>query len=174
MSRAESPELSVNLLFPLFPPNDILRTVDRFCLYLAAPFLLLLSPLQSQEPAFYQKRAEVALQFEMGQIGKDCSNVKNTLEANSCLGPVAEKTRNNFRSFYESLRSLLQSSPESVERLDSSQALFEKYSTSACDGIGAFYRSGAIRISAVVSCHIQLIRSRMRDLDSIYNTTLHH
>ena len=79
-----------------------------------------------------------------------------------------------FRPFYDSLRNLLSADPAAAQQLDSSQAAWEQYSKSACGAVDTFYRSGTIRASAVTSCHIQLMRSRMRDLDALYNTTLHH
>lgn len=147
--------------------------MNRLGLYFVLLFVLTLSPVQGQDPASYQKKAAVALQYEVGQTGKDCSNAKNTLETNGCLMGVAEKTENNFHLFYESLRGLLNPSPEAATELDSSQALWKKYSKSACDAIDTFYRSGTIRISAVTGCRIQLTRSRMQDLDLLYNDTLH-
>ena len=142
--------------------------------FFALLFASSLGSLLGQNPASYQNRAATALQFETGQIGKDCRDAKNTLESNSCLSAVVEKTKSNFRVFYESLHSLLNPDPDAARQLETSQAQWEKYSTSACDAIDAFYRSGSIRASAVTACHIQLTRSRMHDLDVLYNTTLHH
>ncbi len=136
--------------------------------------MLLLSPVRGQDPVSHQKRAAAALRYELVQMGNDCNQAKNTVEINSCLSAVAKKTQDNFHAFYESLRSLLSLRPEAVRRIDSSQDLWEKYSNSACDAIDTFYRDGSIRVSAVIGCHIQLTRSRMQDLDALYNTTLHH
>ena len=141
-----------------------------------APVLLLfgvICPLSGQQPASYQKKAAAALQFEVDQIGKDCPDAKTTLEQNSCMAGVEQKATADFQAFYESLRSLLGPNSEAVKQLDSSQAQWEKYSKQACDAIDTFYRDGSIRISAVMGCQIQLRRSRMQDLDVLYNTTLH-
>jgi uncharacterized protein YecT (DUF1311 family) len=133
---------------------------------------LTLCPLRGQDAASDQKTAAAALQFEAAQIGNDCGNAKNT-EINSCLTTVAEKTQSNFRVFYGSLRSLLKPGSDAAQQLDSSQAQWEKYSSSACGAVDSFYRSGSIRIAAVTGCHIQLMRSRMQDLNALYITVLH-
>ncbi len=147
--------------------------MNRLHLFGSFLFLLTLCPLRGEDPASYQKTAATALQFESAQIGKDCGDAKNTIEINGCLSGVAEKTESNFRAFYESLRSLLNPGSEAAQQLDSSQAQWEKYSTSACDAVDNFYRSGTIRIAAVTGCRIQLTRSRMQDLNALYVTVLH-
>lgn len=147
--------------------------MSRLRLFGAFLFALMLCPLRGEDAASYQKTAATALQFEIAQIGKDCGNAKNTLEINSCLVSVAEKTQSNFRVFYGSLRSLLKPGLDAAQQLDASQAQWEKYSTSACDAVDNFYRSGSIRIAAVTGCRIQLTRSRMQDLNALYGTVLH-
>lgn len=117
--------------------------------------------------------ASTALQFEIAQIGRDCANARNTLEINSCFGTVAGKTQSNFRVFYDSLRSLLNPGSEAAQQLDTSQAQWEKYSNSACDAVYAFYRDGTIRTAKAIGCRILLTRSRMQNLDALYDTVLH-
>lgn len=136
-------------------------------------FGLTLCALRAEDAASYQKTAATALQFETAQIGKDCSDAKNTLEISSCLVTVAQKTQGNFRAFYTSLRNLLKPGSKAARQLDSSQAQWEKYSTSSCDAVDALYRSGTIRIAAVTGCRIQLTRSRMQDMNTLYHTVLH-
>lgn len=144
-------------------------------LYLCSAFLLALisRPLRGEDAASYQKMAASALHYEVAQIGKDCANAKNTLEINTCLDAVAEKTQSDFRVFYASLRNLLNPGSEAVQQLDTSQPQWEKYSTSACDAVYAFYREGTIRNAKAIGCRIRLIRSRMQDLDALYDTVLH-
>jgi uncharacterized protein YecT (DUF1311 family) len=137
--------------------------------------LIALAPhaLRAQDASSYQRRAAAALQFEIAQIGKDCGNPKNTLDINNCLMTVAEKTQSNYRTFYASLRTLLKAGSEAALQLEKSQAQWEMYSTSACDAVDTFYRSGTIRVAAVTGCNIQLTRSRMQDLNVLYETVLH-
>ena len=136
-------------------------------------FALAVYPLNGADVAVYQKTAAAALQFEIAQIGKDCGKAQTTLEINSCLLSVAEKTESNFRALYGSLRSLLNTEPETARQLDDSEAQWVKYSTSACDAVDSFYSSGSIRVAAVTGCRIQLTRSRMQDLNALYFSVLH-
>ena len=141
--------------------------------------LLLLSagvvqPLSAQDRVSDQKKAQTALQDEVKQIGKDCPNTETTIEINSCIAEVERKTKLHFEAFYESLRSLLVLGSEAANQLDSSQAQWEKYRKQACDAIDSFYSGGTIRLSAATSCEIQLMRSRMQDLDVLYSSVLHN
>jgi uncharacterized protein YecT (DUF1311 family) len=136
-------------------------------------FAVTLCPLRGEDAASYQKTAAGALQFETAQIGKDCGTAKNTVEINSCLTTVAEKTQSNLRVFYGSLRNLLNTGTDASQQLDSSQAQWDRYLSSACDAVDNFYRTGTIRIAAVTGCRIQLMRSRMQDLNALYFTVLH-
>jgi uncharacterized protein YecT (DUF1311 family) len=130
--------------------------------------------MQGQDPVLDQKKAASAVQFEMSQIGKDCPDAKTTLKGNSCLIAVEENTQKNFHQFYDALRHLLASDLDAARQLDDSQAQWDKYLASACNAVDAFYRSGTIRTWAVTACRIQITRSRMRDLDALYSTTLHN
>ena len=134
---------------------------------------LTLCQLRGEDPASYQKVAAKAFQFEISQIRRDCPNADTTFEENICLGSVDETTQRNFRTFYSSLRNLLNPASDAVQQLDSSQAKWEKYSTSACHAVYAVYRDGTIRNAKAVGCRIQLTRSRMQDLDALYDTVLH-
>lgn len=148
--------------------------MDRFCISVLLLCFVLMRGVRAQEPASTQKAAATALQFEIAQMGKDCPEANDTLTANHCLAAVEAKTNADFRTFYDSLQSLLRSDFEAAAELNESQAQWEKYSASACEAISAFYLTASIRASAVARCHIQLARSRMQDLDALYNTTLHH
>ncbi|MBV9610899.1 MAG: DUF1311 domain-containing protein [Acidobacteriaceae bacterium] len=130
-------------------------------------------PLRGEDPASYQNTAATALKFEMAQIGRDCGSANTTLEINGCLSRVEETSQRNFRAFYDSLRKLLNRAAGAAQQLDSSQANWEKYSTSACDAVYAFYRDGSIRNAKAIGCRIQLTRSRMQDLNALYDTVLH-
>jgi len=67
----------------------------------------------------------------------------------------------------------LSQNAEAAGQLDSSQQQWELYTQKACDAIDSFSRGGTIRFSAVEKCRIQLTRSRMQDLNALYNTALH-
>jgi uncharacterized protein YecT (DUF1311 family) len=131
--------------------------------------------VKQQDPTAYQKDAAAALQRSVVQTGKgDCPDAQTTLDIDQCLAGVQAKTKSNFDSFYKDLRSFLDPASEAARQLDASQAQWEKYSSSACDAIDSFYSGGTIRASAVTGCRLQLMRSRMQDLDKLYETVLHH
>jgi len=132
-----------------------------------------LTLLRAQTPFSYQNQAKAALRSQVSKIGKDCPNTRSTANENICIGRVELETKADFATYYGSLRSLLQASPDAVSQLEKSQEEWERYVQKACDAIESFYRGGTIRPSAVVSCRIQLTRSRMQDLDVLYYTTLH-
>ncbi|MFZ0589820.1 MAG: lysozyme inhibitor LprI family protein, partial [Bryobacteraceae bacterium] len=105
--------------------------------------------------------------------GKDCPAARTTIEENNCIVGVEQQTRENFQVFYDSLRSLLGPKSEAVIQLDNSQLQWEKYSKEACDAVDSLFRRGSIRLSAVETCKVPLMRSRMQDLNALYITTLH-
>jgi uncharacterized protein YecT (DUF1311 family) len=135
---------------------------------------LLLLPVRAQLPDSYQKNAQTALQSQVSQIGKDCPDAKTTIEENGCIGGVGKKTKADFEAFYASLRALLSQKADAVSQLADSQDQWERYAQKACNAIDSFSQGGTIRFSAGEKCRIQLTRSRMQDLNALYNTTLHH
>jgi|SRR5450432_777419 uncharacterized protein YecT (DUF1311 family) len=139
-----------------------------------ALFLLqVLCPVRAQSQVADQRKAQTALHFQVSQIGKDCPDPKTTVEENGCVGKVEQKTKDDLASFLAGLRSLLQGDAGAVDRLDASQEQWQHYMQKACEAIDYFFRDGTIRSSAVTRCRIQLTRSRMQDLDVLYNSTLH-
>jgi uncharacterized protein YecT (DUF1311 family) len=138
---------------------------------LALALLIASLPLFGQTPGQRQRAAHAALQSELSAQGKDCPNTNTTREASECLGNVLEHTRANFNIFYESLSALLD--PENRKFLNDAQTRWGLYRETSCDAICRFYRGGTIQPSEFIRCEIELTRSRMRDLDSIYNTVLH-
>jgi uncharacterized protein YecT (DUF1311 family) len=145
----------------------------KWCLFLLLSHLEL-RPLQAQSPSSDQSKAKVALRSQVSQIGNDCPNAKTTMEENSCISMAEQQTKRDFATFYGSLRSLLRQSAEAGDQLNSSQEYWEHYAQKACEAIDSVSRRGTIHPSAVAACRIQLTRSRMQDLDALYNTTLHH
>jgi uncharacterized protein YecT (DUF1311 family) len=142
----------------------------RYCILSA----VLLLPAQAQLPDSYRKNAQAALQSQVSQIGKDCPDAKTTIEENPCILAVGKKTKADFETFYESLRALLGQNGDAVSQLAGSQDQWERYAQKACNAIDSFFQGGTLRFSAGERCRIQLTRSRMQDLNALYDTTLHH
>jgi len=64
--------------------------------------------------------------------------------------------------------------PPSLQTLEDSQAAWTDYQQKACHAIDTLFRDGTILPSAGMGCVIQLTRSRMRDLNAVYNLPLRH
>jgi uncharacterized protein YecT (DUF1311 family) len=142
-------------------------------------FFLLLSVLAlslslfAQNPQQRQNTARAALQSEMVQEGKDCPDAKSQFALNICIEQVWGASQRDFNIFYENLFSLLAPDPTNQKALQTAQEQWLTYRALSCAAIDDLYRGGTIRPSAVTRCEIQLTRSRMRDLDSLYQTVLH-
>ena len=128
--------------------------------------------MAAQNPAIHQKAAQAALQSL--QRADDCGNVKSTAEADACIVDVQRQIEKGLGTFLHSLQSLLASDSASVARLRGSEDYWLKDRDKTCDAIDHLSQGGSIRVSAVTRCHIQLIRSRMLDLDAIYHSVLHN
>ncbi len=128
-------------------------------------------PLPAQTPAEHQRSAKAALQAELAAEGKDCPSAQTTYDENICIGAVAETTSTRFNTFYGALAALLEADDRKL--LDDAQAQWQIYRQKTCNAVDHLYRAGTIRASADVRCEIELTRSRMRDLDSLYASVLH-
>ena len=105
---------------------------------------------------------------------KDCPDAKTTVEENGCILAVGKKTKADFEVFYASLRALLSQNADAVSQLAGSQDQWERYAQEACNAIDSFTQGTTVRFSAGERCQIQLTRSRMQDLNALYETTLRH
>ena len=108
-----------------------------------------------------QRTANAAFGAEMARVGTDCTNVRNQREEDSC--------ERNFSVFYSALESIVGSDA----LYDSEQAWLD-YRKKQCVAVFDFFRPGTIAPSAALRCKVELTRSRMRDLDSLFETALHH
>jgi uncharacterized protein YecT (DUF1311 family) len=121
----------------------------------------------------HQKAAQAALNSQESKEGKDCPGADTAYAANMCLGKVSEETQKDFDQFYKNLLALLDDAASAQEKLEQAQDQWEQYRTKTCDAIDELYKGGTIRPSANMECYIKLARSRMRDLDYLYNGALH-
>ena len=116
-----------------------------------------------------QKAARAAFDAETARIGKDCLDVTNQRDDNICLDKAAAATERNFAGFYSALEGIVGSAG-----LRDSQQAWADYRKKQCDAIFDFWRAGTIAPSASLRCDIELTRSRMRDLEGLYDVPLHH
>jgi uncharacterized protein YecT (DUF1311 family) len=147
---------------------------------LAVLLLLGGSRLFAQEGA-PQHAAQLAYDAEMAEVGHDCPDQLTLEDRNECLNDVRVQTYKNFDAFLMALReALINESPNDSNALtlDATERSFEKYRTEACDAVSNVYDVGTIKHpgstqpNARTRCLIYLTRSRMRDLDHLYDQTL--
>jgi uncharacterized protein YecT (DUF1311 family) len=131
-------------------------------------------PTRTPTPVELQRGARVAYDAEMAHEGHDCPDANTQYDENICLGRVVETTATNFASFYAALAGLMSGDAPSLQTLEDSQIAWSDYQQKACHAIETLFRGGTILPSAGMGCVIQLTRSRMRDLNMLYDLPLHH
>ena len=120
-------------------------------------------------PVECQKAANAAFAAEAARIGKDCRGARNQREDTACEREAADTTERNLSDFYTALEGIVGS-----DALSGSHQAWLTYRKRQCDAIFAFYGRGTIAPSAQIRCQIALARSRMRDLDGLFDVQLHH
>lgn len=135
-------------------------------------FLISVSTLSAQSLLPHQKAANDALQSQLSKEGKDCPGAHSNYEDKVCIAEVASQTEKDFSTFYVNLRELLD--PANQKGLEEAQAKWLLYRDATCAAIDELFRQGTAREGMVARCKIQVTRSRMKDLDAIYNLPLHH
>ena len=142
--------------------------VSTACLICTLSFVL----IAAQSPLQHQKAANDALRSQLSKEGKDCPDARDNTEDKLCISEVSQQTDKDFAIFYEHLKQLL----DSVSRanLEQAQQQWLLYRDKSCSAIDEFFRDGSARVGLTTRCGIQLTRSRMKDLDSLYALPLHH
>ncbi len=125
-----------------------------------------------RSPLPHQKAANDALQLQLSKEGKDCLDVRNNYGDMVCMAEVATQTEKDFSTFYENLKAILDQPNQ--KNLEDAQTKWVVYRHATCQAIDEFFRQGTARVGMVERCEIQVTRSRMKDLDAIYNLPLHH
>jgi len=128
----------------------------------------------AQGPLQYQKAAQSALQNQRSREGKDCMDARTTADENNCIANSLALTQHDFDVFYHNLLSLLGPESTNREKLNDAQSQWERYRDKTCEAVGDLYSGGTIQPSAIIRCRIELLRSRMRDLDAVYHSVLHN
>jgi uncharacterized protein YecT (DUF1311 family) len=126
----------------------------------------------AQSPLQHQKAANDALQSQVSKEGKDCLDAKDNYQDKVCISEVFRQTDKDFAVFYDNLKQLLDST--SGINLEQAQQHWLAYREKSCHAIDEFFRDGSARGGLATRCQIQLTRSRMKDLDSLYSLPLHH
>lgn len=143
-----------------------------------------------------QQQAKAAFDREMArQKAGDCLHARSTYDENICLGKAIHATLANYQSFSGALRSLLdQKNPmmgaglgdmigptgkpltaeQMTKEFDQVEAEWETYRKTQCSAAYDLFKGGTIASVMGGRCELKLIRSRMADLNYIYDMTLHH
>jgi uncharacterized protein YecT (DUF1311 family) len=134
--------------------------------------LSLVPAATAQSPLQHQKAANEALRSQLSKEGKDCQEARDNSEDKACIGEVLQQTERDFGVFYDNLEALLDSPGRA--NLEQAQREWLGYRQKSCSAIDEFFREGSARAGMTTRCEIQLTRSRMKDLDALYNLPLHH
>jgi uncharacterized protein YecT (DUF1311 family) len=150
-------------------------------------FMADLDRLQSQAKAAYER--EMAREKAAEKAG-DCPNADNTRAIVECLGDEISTTTENFKAFTGAIRSILSlegadakdtvfgptgqtpSRDEVLRAFDDASSAWDKYSKAQCDAISGLYKGGTFANVAGEGCQLLLLRSRMREMDAIYDAPL--
>lgn len=141
-----------------------------------------------------QQQANSAFQQEMAREKVvDCPDARTTYAEEMCLSKAIQTTEASYKAFSGAIRALLdQKNPfvtntdlggpsgkslpaESlVKEFDQTEAEWNTYRKTQCSAAYDLFKGGTIAPVMGGRCEIKLIRSRMTDLNSIYDMTLHH
>jgi uncharacterized protein YecT (DUF1311 family) len=146
-------------------------------------FMADLDRLQSQAKAAYER--EMAR-----EKAGDCPNADNTRANVECLGNEISTTTANFKAFTGAIRSVLNlegvdakdtmlgptgqtpSREEVLRAFDDASSAWDKYSKAQCDAIYGLYKGGTYTNVAGEGCQLMLLRSRMREMNALYDGPL--
>jgi len=121
----------------------------------------------------------------------DCPNAVTTYDIDVCLGKEVSITDQNLKQYEAIVRELIASAPEepggpgggpsgpaltsaqSAAEFDDVEQAWYRYRTLACKAARDQLGGGSAAPSSEIQCDIDLDRSHMRELDSIYWLELH-
>lgn len=142
-----------------------------------------------------QQQADSAFKREMARKkAGDCPNARTTYAEETCLGNAIKDSEANYQSFSGAIRALLgqknplvtnteafvgpSGKPLSAESLvkefDQAETAWQTYRKTQCSAAYDLFKGGSIAPVMEEICELGLIRSRMTDLNSIYDMTLRH
>jgi uncharacterized protein YecT (DUF1311 family) len=145
----------------------------------------------AKRPAL-QGRAKQIFDTEMArEKAGGCPNAATTSDINVCLGKEVTKTDENLTNYAAVIRELMASAPEmpgapamgptgpgltsaeSAGEFDRVEQAWRQYRDVACKAARDQVAGGTAAPSYEMQCEINLARSHMRELDSIYWLELH-
>lgn len=121
----------------------------------------------STRPVDCQRVAARVLAAELAR--PICDRTQNQFEQNMCIGPAVDTTNRNLAAFVTALETIV-----GQKAVQESQKAWLDYRKSQCDAVFELISPGTRAAAAQGLCEISLARSRMRDLDDIFDVPLHH
>ena len=116
-----------------------------------------------------QRVAEQIFAAEMARTGRICVGATTQRDENACIRYATDTTDRNLASFVDALETIV--GRPAVR--DSEKAWLE-YRSTQCQAVFDLFRPGTMAGAAQVRCEMRLARSRMRDLNELFETSLHH
>jgi uncharacterized protein YecT (DUF1311 family) len=145
------------------------------------------------QSALFREQVTAAFDREMArQKAGDCREATTTYAIGECLAKETETTTMNYKEYTGALRSLLGlvypggetlaqgpsgkplTSKELVKEFDTAEAAWQQYREAICRAAADQFLGGTIFYLEGGYCQLMLVRSHMRELDTIYNMRLHH
>lgn len=139
-----------------------------------------------------QARAKQIINAAMArEKARDCPNATTTYDANICIGKEVGVTDENLKQYEAVIRELIASAPEqlggpvsgpegrgltsaeSATEFDNVEQAWHQYRNVACTAARNQMGGGSAAPSFEIQCEINLDRSHMHELDSIYGQDLH-
>lgn len=139
-----------------------------------------------------QAHAKQIVDAEMArEKARDCPNATTTYDANICMGKEVGITDENLKQYEAIIRELIASDPEqpggpgggleghgltsaeSATEFDSVEQAWHQYRSVACTAARNQMGGGTAALSFEIQCEINLDRSHMHELNSIYGQDLH-
>ncbi len=134
----------------------------------------------------FKKQGQAAFSDEKAREKRGgCPHAFSTFEMVTCLGHEIEKTTANYKAYVGALHSVeglknpaesdekgpggqALSAEEGVTEFDGVEAAWQTYHKAQCTAAYDAYRPGTIAPVVELTCHLQLMRDHMRELENIY------
>ena len=100
-------------------------------------------------------------------LAEVCKDAKSLQEQNDCMEQAATTVKREFNRFFATLAASIKDD-KAKQGLRLAQDRWSEYRDKSCSAAFDFYASGVTRTVMERTCEIQLTRSRMKDLETIY------
>jgi len=156
------------------------------CLAIAFCSALLSQSASDKQKAFMaelqrlQAQAKAAFDGEMArEKSGDCPNAETTRAIVDCLGKEIDTATANFKAFSGAIRAIIslegadaKSREEQLKEFDEVGAAWDGYRKAQCQAAYDQYKGGTIAPVEAASCQLLLYRSRMREMNGLYEGPL--